>query len=177
VIPRRARRGAAVGLAALALATGAAALVGPQVGLFSGTRPATLGFSGGRFAPGDWRPNWVSSSAPREDAAHHVAPIAFRGDPAAAWAALEAAIAAMPRATVVTRRAGYLHVEFASRGLGFVDDAEFALDGAARVIHVKSAARLGIRDFSVNRDRVEAIRAALSPRGSGPPGTPAADSV
>jgi len=55
-------------------------------------------------------------------------------------------------------------VEFASKGLGFVDDAEFALDGAARVIHAKSAARLGIRDFSVNRDRVEAIRARLAVR-------------
>jgi uncharacterized protein (DUF1499 family) len=164
VIPRRARRAAAIGAAALVLAGGAAALFGPSVGLFSGTRPSALGFAGGRFAPGDWRPNWVSSTVPREDAAHHVAPIAFSGDPAAAWAALGSAVAAMPRATVVTRAAGYLHVEFASKGLGFVDDAEFALDGPAGVIHVKSAARLGIRDFSVNRDRVEAIRAALSPR-------------
>jgi uncharacterized protein (DUF1499 family) len=99
---------------------------------------------------------------PASDARHHVAPIAFAGEAARAWAALEAAIAAMPRATVVTRSPGYLHVEFASRGLGFVDDAEFALDAPARVIHVKSAARLGIRDFSVNRERVEALRAALA---------------
>lgn len=158
------RRRAAVALVAAALAAAAAALAGPAVGLFSGSRPASLGFAGGRFAPGDWRPNWVSSTAARDDARHFVAPLAIAGDPAAAWAALEAALAAMPRATVVTRSPGYLHVEFASRGLGFVDDAEFALDGAAGVIHVKSAARLGIRDFSVNRDRVEAIRAALARR-------------
>ena len=158
MIPRRARRAAA----ALFLAGAATALFGPSVGLFSGTRPAALGFSGGRFAPGDWRPNWVSSTVPPEDAAHYVAPIAFAGDPAAAWAALEAAVAVMPRARVASRAPGYLHVEFASKGLGFVDDAEFALDGAARVIHAKSAARLGIRDFSVNRDRVESIRAALA---------------
>jgi uncharacterized protein (DUF1499 family) len=161
VIPRRALRAAAAAAAALVLAGAAAALIGPEVGLFSGTRPATLGFSGGRFAPGDWRPNWVSSTVPREDAAHYVAPFAFAGEPAAAWAGLEAAVAAMPRASVAARTPGYLHVEFASEGLGFVDDAEFALDEAARVIHAKSAARLGIRDFSVNRDRVEAIRAAL----------------
>jgi len=160
VIPRRALRAAAIGGAALVLAGGAAALLGPSVGLFSGTRPSALGFSGGRFAPGDWRPNWVSSTAPREDA-HYVAPIAFAGDPASAWGALEEAIAAIPRATVVKRASGYLHVEFASKGLGFVDDAEFALDAASGVIHVKSAARLGVRDFSVNRDRVEAIRAAF----------------
>jgi len=158
------RRKAAVALAAAALAVAAAALAGPAVGLFSGSRPASLGFAGGRFAPGDWRPNWVSSTVARDDARHFVAPLAIAGDPAAAWAALEAALAAMPGATIVTRSPGYLHVEFASRGLGFVDDAEFALDGAAGVIHVKSAARLGIRDFSVNRDRVEAIRAALARR-------------
>lgn len=157
-----ARRAAAIAAAALALAAGAAVLAGPSLGLFSGSRPASLGFSAGRFAPGDWRPNWVSSTAPRDDATHHVAPIAISGDPAAAWAALEAAIAAMPRSRVVTRTGSYLHAEFASKGLGFVDDAEFALDAAARVIHVKSAARLGIRDFSVNRDRIESLRARLS---------------
>ena len=82
-----------------------------------------------------------------------------------AWAALEAAVGGdAARDDRRSRTPGYLHVEFASKGLGFVDDAEFALDAAARVIHVKSAARLGIRDFSVNRDRVEAIRAALGAR-------------
>jgi uncharacterized protein (DUF1499 family) len=156
------RRGAAAALVALALAAAAAALAGPAMGLFSGSRPATLGFAGGRFAPGDWRPNWVSSTAARDDARHFVAPLAFAGDPAAAWAALEAVIASMPRATVATRTPAYLHVEFASKGLGFVDDAEFALDPAARVIHAKSAARLGIRDFSVNRDRIESLRARLA---------------
>ena len=159
----RARRSAMIGIAALALAGLAAVLVGASMGLFSGSRPATLGFSGGRFADGDRRPNWVSSTAAQGDGKHRVAPIAFEGDAARAWADLEAAIAAMPRATIVTRSPGYLHAEFASKGLGFIDDAEFALDAAAGVIHVKSAARLGIRDFSVNRNRVEGIRAALSP--------------
>ena len=160
----RARRLAITGIAALVLAGLAAVLAGPSMGLFSGSRPASLGFQAGRFADGGWRPNWVSSTAAPDDAKHRVAPIAIEGDAARAWAALGAAIAAMPRATIVTRSPGYLHAEFASKGLGFVDDAEFALDAAAGVIHVKSAARLGIRDFSVNRDRVEAIRAALSPR-------------
>ena len=159
---RRVAGVAAIAIAAIALATLAAVLVGPSVGLFAGSRPAFTGFSDGRFADGDAKPNWVSSSAPREDAVHYVAPIAFAGASESAWAALEAIIAAMPRARVVARSPGYFHAEFASEGLGFVDDGEFALDAAAGVIHVKSAARLGIRDFSVNRNRVEAIRAALS---------------
>jgi uncharacterized protein (DUF1499 family) len=162
----KAARATLAGVVALALVSLGAVTVGSAMGLFAGSRPATLGFSGGRFADGDWRPNWVSSTAAAADPGHRIAPIAIPGDPATAWADLQAAIAAMPRATVVTRSPGYLHVEFASRGLGFVDDAEFALDAPARVIHVKSAARLGVRDFSVNRDRVESIRAVLAQRGN-----------
>ena len=160
----RARRRAVTGIAALAVAGVAAVAIGPFVGLFAGSRPAAPGFAAGGCAEGGWRPKWVSSTAAPGDAEHRIAPIAIEGDAAQAWAALGVVIAAMPRATIVTRSPGYLHAEFASKGLGFVDDAEFALDAAAGVIHVKSAARLGIRDFSVNRDRVEAIRAALSPR-------------
>jgi uncharacterized protein (DUF1499 family) len=39
-----------------------------------------------------------------------------------------------------------------------VDDAEFWLDPAAGVIQVRSASRLGSKDFGVNRKRIEAIR-------------------
>ncbi len=42
--------------------------------------------------------------------------------------------------------------------LGFVDDVQFLLDEKARVIHVRSASRLGYWDLGVNRKRMEAIR-------------------
>jgi uncharacterized protein (DUF1499 family) len=45
--------------------------------------------------------------------------------------------------------------------MGYVDDVEFALDEKSGTIQVRSASRLGIRDFDVNRKRVEAIRARL----------------
>jgi len=43
----------------------------------------------------------------------------------------------------------------------FVDDIEFLLDTANQQVQVRSASRLGYRDFDVNRERVEAIRAAV----------------
>jgi uncharacterized protein (DUF1499 family) len=46
--------------------------------------------------------------------------------------------------------------------MGFVDDVEFLLDEKARVIHVRSASRLGRKDFGVNRERIEAIRARMA---------------
>jgi uncharacterized protein (DUF1499 family) len=57
---------------------------------------------------------------------------------------------------------GYLYAEFKSAAMGFVDDTEFALDTSAQVIHVRSASRLGVRDFDVNRKRIESIRAQLA---------------
>ncbi len=66
------------------------------------------------------------------------------------------------RARIVREQPGYLQAEFTSRMLGFVDDVEFVLEPTARVIHVRSASRLGYRDFGVNRERVEAIRRQLA---------------
>ena len=57
--------------------------------------------------------------------------------------------------------AAYLYAEFKSAGLGFVDDVEFALDEKASIIHVRSASRMGMRDFNVNRARIDSIRAQL----------------
>lgn len=132
-----------------------------QMGLFAGDLPDNLGLRGGKLRGGDGRPNWVSSQVARSDATHFIEPIAFKGPPEAAWAALAKAVEATPGAKVVKQKPDYLYVQFSSRVLGFVDDAEFALDAAGSLIHVRCGARLGIRDFSVNRKRIEALRAAL----------------
>jgi uncharacterized protein (DUF1499 family) len=67
----------------------------------------------------------------------------------------------MPRARVMRADGNYLHAEFRSKLMGFVDDVEFTFDARAGVLHVRSASRLGRRDFNVNRERVEALRARL----------------
>jgi len=55
-------------------------------------------------------------------------------------------------------------VEFETRWLRFVDDAQFLLDPAERVIHVRSKSRLGRDDHGVNRQRIEALRRKLDLR-------------
>ena len=104
----------------------------------------------------------MCSQAEASDTRHYVAPLACRGDACEAMAALRAALARMPRATVIREDAEYLHAQFRSRLLGFVDDVEFAYDAAAAAFQVRSASRLGYGDFGVNRRRVEAIRALLA---------------
>jgi uncharacterized protein (DUF1499 family) len=63
-----------------------------------------------------------------------------------------------PRATVVTATDSYIHAEFTSRLMRFVDDVEFRYDTAARVIQVRSASRIGRSDLGANRKRIDAIR-------------------
>ena len=115
--------------------------------------------AGELLAPCPSSPNCVSSLA--TDAEHRVAPIAYRGDPAAAMRRLRDVIAAMPRSRVVSASDTALYAEFTSRLFRFVDDVDCAVDPAAGVIQIRSASRVGYSDLGVNRARVEAIRAAF----------------
>ncbi len=131
---------------------------GQPMELFSGSRPTNLGFNAGKFAPPGWKPNSVSSTVDRSDEKHYITPLGYSGVGSDAWNKLAAVIKGIPRVTVVTTNANYIYAEFKSAGMGYVDDVEFALDEKSSVIQVRSASRLGIRDFDVNRNRVEAIR-------------------
>ena len=134
---------------------------GQPMGLFSGSRPDALGFNNGQFKPPSWKPNTVSSTVEKSDTKHFIEPIKFSGDAKSAWDKLSAIVKAQARATLVTEKPDYLYAEFKTANFGFVDDVEFALNEKASVIHVRSASRLGVRDFDVNRNRIESIRAAF----------------
>lgn len=130
--------------------------------MWSWKRPDNLGLRDGRLAACRRTPNCVSSQADPADRQHYIAPLAFQGPPAAAMAALQKVVEAAPGARIVRATQDYLYAEFRSRVMRFVDDVELALDPAHSVIHVRSAARVGVRDFGVNRSRVEALRGALA---------------
>jgi uncharacterized protein (DUF1499 family) len=148
------------GFAWLVLAGAIGVLIGGQMGLFSGSRPQQLGFNAGKFAPCGWKPNCVNSTADaKSDAAHFIEPLRFATAPEAAWNKLAALVKATPRAQVVREDSAYLYAEFSSKLMGYTDDVEFALDAGGRQIHVRSASRLGVRDFGVNRARIEDLRA------------------
>jgi uncharacterized protein (DUF1499 family) len=126
--------------------------------MFNWRRPDNLGVTNGRLAPCRRTPNCVSSQADPADAEHYIAPIPFRGD---AVAAVRKAVEALPRTTIISSTSSYLYAEFRSKLLGYVDDVEFFFDGNA--IQVRSASRLGRRDFGVNRNRIERLRALIKP--------------
>ena len=132
--------------------------------MFSWKRPDNLGIKDGKLAPPKRTPNSVSSQADPADAEHYVAPIAFRGDAVAAMAAARKAIEGMQGATVIRHEGAYLYAEFRTKLMRFVDDLELAYDEKAGLLHVRSASRLGRRDFGVNRARVESLRRRIEGR-------------
>ena len=75
--------------------------------------------------------------------------------------ALKAAIATLPRTKLVEEHESYLHYEFTSLLLRFVDDVEFLFDENTKTVHFRSASRLGYSDLGVNRKRMELVRALV----------------
>ena len=101
-------------------------------------------------------PNCVSTQA--TDAGHAIAPFRYKKSRAEAKESLKAAIATMSRTKLVAEDESYLHYEFTSLLLRFVDDVEFLFDDETKTVHFRSASRTGYGDFGVNRKRMEEIR-------------------
>ncbi len=116
--------------------------------------PTNLGVSGGKLQPCPSTPNCVSSQAPQTDAEHFMPAISYASDANFMMTQLLKVVSAMPRATIIKQEGNYLHAEFRSRMFGFVDDVEFYLDDTNKLVHFRSAARLGQGDMGVNHKRL-----------------------
>jgi len=123
----------------------------------TGVRPQDLGIKEGKFAPCPSYPNCVSSQS--SDSVHAIEPLTFSGPLPEAHAAIKQILLGMKRAAIITETGTYIHAEFTSAIFRFVDDVEFWFDENGKVIHVRSASRVGHSDLGVNRKRVEDIRA------------------
>jgi len=128
--------------------------------MFAGKRPTNIGVQSGQLAPCPSTPNCVNSKS--QDAEHRIEPLTYNSTPTQAMADLKTVIQNQERTKIITETENYLYAEFTSKLMGFVDDVEFLLDDSAKVIHVRSASRLGKSDLGVNRQRIETIRAKLN---------------
>lgn len=123
--------------------------------MFFGSR-LSVGLVDGRLRPCPNSPNCVCSQD--DDAGHQIEPLRFTDSPHDAWDRLHDLVKKLPRTRVVSRDDNYLHVEFTTPLMRFVDDVEFLLDETASLIHVRSSSRIGHSDLGANRKRIEAIR-------------------
>ena len=101
-------------------------------------------------------PNCVSTQA--QDVGHAIVPIRYRKSRTDAKEGLKEVIRSLPRTKLVEEDEGYLHYEFTSLLLRFVDDVEFLFDDETKILHFRSASRTGYSDLGANRTRMEQIR-------------------
>ena len=109
-----------------------------------------------RLGPCPSSPNCVSTQA--QDQEHSIAPFRYQKSKTEATQTLKTAVLSLPRTKLVEEDENYLHYEFTSLLLRFVDDVEFLFDDGTKTIHFRSASRVGHSDFGVNRRRMEEIR-------------------
>jgi uncharacterized protein (DUF1499 family) len=126
--------------------------------MWYGGRPSTLGVNDGTLCKPKRTPNSVVSECVEPTHPAYIAPIAFTGDSNAAMEKLKSVIQAMANSRIIVAEERYLYAEFRTPKMRYVDDFEARIDSEAKLIHLRSASRLGKRDFDVNRNRVEAIR-------------------
>ena len=62
---------------------------------------------------------------------------------------------------MIFQDSSYIHAEFRTRLLRFVDDVEFRLESETNEIAVRSASRVGYSDLGANRRRLERLRGEL----------------
>ena len=126
----------------------------------SACRPPNLGITDGRLSPCPESPNCVSSQS--SDKRHFIEPVGYEGTKQMAMERLTGVIRGMKRCRIITMDDHYIHAEFTSAFFRFVDDVEFYFDSKAKIIHMRSASRIGYSDFRVNRERLEKIRSLFN---------------
>lgn len=128
----------------------------------TGTRPGNVAEGHGKLAPCPETPNCVFTQA--SDNTHKIEPLSYSTDTKTAMIKLVESIRSMKGAEIVAQTENYLYAEFTSGFWKFVDDVEFSFDEENKLIHFRSASRLGKSDFGVNRNRMEEIRARFVER-------------
>lgn len=97
-------------------------------------------------------PNCVSSQS--EDPTKRMPPLRFTGSVEEARAAIVSALQHRSGVRLVEVDEDYLHAEFTTPLFRFVDDVEFLIDASERLVHFRSASRVGHSDLGVNRRRM-----------------------
>lgn len=122
---------------------------------YSTKTPDNIELNAGKLAPCPDSPNCVSSQ--ENDKEHAIDTIKASGSTENVMKRLTETITQMG-GKIITRKGPYLHAEFRSNVFRFVDDLECYYDKNKGLVEIRSAARLGYADFSVNRNRVEKLR-------------------
>jgi len=83
-------------------------------------------------------------------------PLTFNDSPEEAWARAKEAVIDVG-GKIESEDNGYLWATFTSAIFHFVDDLELRMDKREKLLHLRSASRVGYFDFGVNKKRYKKI--------------------
>jgi uncharacterized protein (DUF1499 family) len=113
------------------------------------------GVQKGNLQPCDTSLACVNSQS--ENPKNPIAPLTYKGE-MSPIPEIKSICKTFAKARVMKETDTYLHVEFRSKLLSWVDDAEFLWVEEKGMIEMRSAARCGYYDFKANRNRLETVR-------------------
>ena len=94
---------------------------------------------------------------------HYLPPISLSAEKfPLIWSQLMKYMEAKSEARLKKKTQFYLHYEWSSPLLGFIDDVEFLWDSHQEVLHFRSASRSGYWDLGANGSRIRRILKNLS---------------
>ena len=118
--------------------------------------PKDLGVKDGKLAKMPNSPNAVSSQTDIEE--KRVEPLIFSGDLENSKSKILNIIANYKTAEIVKNEKNYIHVIFKTSGMKYKDDVEFYFDESNKLIHFRSASRVGYSDMGLNKERYNEIK-------------------
>lgn len=107
--------------------------------------------------PCSWTPNCVSSNG-KPGESKYFAPLRPKAGEKEPMRRLKGLVSSLPGAKLVVEQPFLLRYEFTTERMKFIDDVQFTFIPATGLIEVRSASRVGISDFGVNRDRMDKVR-------------------
>ncbi len=128
---------------------------------YSTQKPDGSGVTNGRLTACPDSMNCICSQVDVNDP-HFIAPLPYiDGSGEQTRERIVAAIRSLPRAQISEESRNYIQAQCTSLLFRFVDDLECYFDDDAKLVHFRSASRVGKSDLGVNRKRVEQLKAAV----------------
>lgn len=124
-----------------------------------------IGMSEKKLKPCPESPNCVVSQYPEDDK-HYLEPWTYTVDQRRIREVLLEELKKTKGVRIESEEETYLHATFKIPVFGFVDDVEFYLPQNEKILHFRSASRMGYSDLGVNKRRMNVLRRKLVRRGA-----------
>jgi len=123
------------------------------------------GLVGGKLSKCPDKPNCVSSED-IDDSSHYITPLIITKNNTIDIVKILKNVIREMGGAIEAERENYIAATFTSKVFKFVDDLEIRIDPIQKVIHIRSASRVGHGDMGVNKKRIELLKKLFNKQSS-----------